>query len=130
MIALPALSRHKVLVLVAMNLVMVSNNGSGLSAAWGRDTESNARVLSGIVVGLTRDNVELRSGGEVITFKRGAKLRSDTIKLGDRVTVYFSMNAHKIQKSPGEAGEAAPSGVPGVPGVIDDRAFYNARNDH
>ena len=92
--------------------------------------------ITGEVVGVTASTVSVRRGSRIFQFARSKHLGLP--KKGDRITILYELDAKQISPAPQGAGvvpqipdmpdmEEGPD-VPSAPGILDDRAFYNARN--
>ena len=83
--------------------------------------------VDGKITGMTGDTVTVQSGAQTFEFKRDTtalEMPKDA-KVGDRVTVYYSMDLRKVvKKRKQEAGKKAPPQRM----MEDDRLFYDARN--
>jgi len=97
---------------------------------------STAYRVTGEVTGATERTITLQHENQTFEFRRPEHL--GLVKKGDRVTVIYHLDAEQISPapesggalppSPGVKDEVAPPGATGIPGVVDDRAFYNAKN--
>jgi hypothetical protein len=83
--------------------------------------------LEGKITRISGDSLTVQSGSESFELKRdpvALEIPKDA-KVGDRVTVFYSMDARKLVKKPKqEAGEKSPPQKT----MQDDRLFYDARN--
>lgn len=91
-------------------------------------------LFRGIVKGLDRGCVRVRSKREERCFQLGSVIPSRRLKVGDRVTIRYVLEATELKFEKGNptfgpSREEAQENEEGVPGVIDDRAFYESRRD-
>ena len=88
--------------------------------------------FSGTVQALSGDAVTVKGPGETLEFMRG---KSSTfpkdLKVGDSITLWFKMETQRASRADRQQpGTVAPEGEDSPQHIIlDDRAFYNARNE-
>ena len=84
--------------------------------------------FTGKVTSLGKNSVTVRRGNEEAEFARPTG--SESIHKGDRITVLYSMDAQQVIQSPQAPGSVSEgqNGVKEQHLILDDRAFYNAKN--
>jgi hypothetical protein len=95
--------------------------------------------ITGEVDHLSHDTVSIRHGNEEVEFARPTHL--DDLKIGDRITVFYNLDAKAIKPATQAAGQAGGVNDGFLPGmgpdgkdlpkgqiILDDRSFLNAKN--
>ena len=65
--------------------------------------------VTGPVVEITKDYIVVKKGEENSQLARNASTKGGDVKVGDKVTVYYTMTATEIEAKPGKAAKAAKS---------------------
>jgi hypothetical protein len=102
--------------------------------AWGIASQSadaaKTYQFTGKVTALSPDTISLKQGERTLEFNRGGL---GDVKMGDDVTIWYTLDAQKAKSTRAprqEPGQAAPKKSREKKQIIiDDRAFYDARND-
>jgi hypothetical protein len=114
-----------------------------IGVAVAASTANAGRVyqFSGKVAAMSGEAISLKSGSEVLEFRKDTLGNSQRdfqrVKVGDQITIWYTLDAQKVkvQGAPQQPGQVAPKAKPDLEngekkGIIqDDRAFYDARND-
>jgi hypothetical protein len=99
--------------------------------------------FSGKVTGIHGDTVALSHGLETLEFDRSSSPKASRdlsrVRIGDELTIWYRLDALKAgpySEPRQQPGQAAPEPQPsaGAPSekkhiILDDRAFYDARNE-
>jgi hypothetical protein len=114
--------------------------GLGLAALSASSADaSKFYQFTGEITQLNPNTVSVRRGSQEVEFARPTHLGD--LKKGDRITVFYNLDAKQIKSASQAAGQAGGSSDGFLPGVgpdgkempeqqiiLDDRAFLNANN--
>ena len=84
--------------------VAFSADGTTLKAADGKDYQ-----VTGPVLEITPTYITVKKGEDRWQLARNASTKGGDVKVGDKVTVYYTMTATEIEAKPGKAAKAAKS---------------------
>jgi hypothetical protein len=82
--------------------------------------------FTGEVTSIHKHTVTVRRGSEEAEFARPTQ--SVPVHIGDRITVLYGMDAQQILAAPQAAGSVPDADAPDQHVIMDDRAFFNAKN--
>lgn len=88
---------------------------------------SSSYQFTGEITQINQDSITVRRGDEEVQFSRPKD--NQKFHKGERITVNYALDTKSIAPAREAAGQAAPESEPTQKHLIlDDRAFYNAKN--